>query len=87
MGALQNIKSDYAIAVSGIMGPGGGMPGKPVGTVWIAVGNIQKIISRKYNLRFDRQRNIQLTAVNALIMLREFILTEDNNALKQPPEL
>lgn len=73
-GALHNIRSDYAIAVSGIMGPGGGMPGKPVGTVWIAVGNDQRLVSRKFNLRFDRQRNIQVTAVNALNMLREFIL-------------
>lgn len=33
-GALRNIKSDYVIAVSGIMGPGGGLPEKPVGTAW-----------------------------------------------------
>jgi len=77
-GALQNIKADYAIAVSGIMGPGGGLPQKPVGTVWIAVGNNKNIRSQKFNLRFDRQRNIQITAVTALNMLREFILEEEN---------
>lgn len=75
-GALHNIRSDYAIAVSGIMGPGGGLPEKPVGTVWIAVGNDQRLVSRKFNLRFDRQRNIRITAVNALNMLREFILED-----------
>ena len=75
-GALHNIRSDYAIAVSGIMGPEGGMPGKPVGTVWIAVGNNKELISRKFNLRFDRTRNIQITAVTALNMLREFILND-----------
>ena len=42
-GALKNIGSDYVIAVSGIMGPDGGMPDKPVGTVWVAVGDNQKI--------------------------------------------
>ncbi len=73
-GALQNIGSDYTIAVSGIMGPGGGMPDKPVGTVWIAVGNIEKITTKKLHFRFERQLNIQLTAVNALNMLRKFIL-------------
>jgi nicotinamide-nucleotide amidase len=73
-GALKNIKSDYAIAVSGIMGPGGGMPGKPVGTVWIAVGNKEKIVTQKLHFRFERQLNIQLTAVNALNILRKFIL-------------
>ncbi len=75
-GALKNIKSDYTIAVSGIMGPDGGTPDKPVGTVWVAVGNKEKIETRKLYFRFDRTRNIQLTAVNALNLLRKFILTE-----------
>ena len=73
-GALEDIGSDYTIAVSGIMGPGGGMPDKPVGTVWMAVGNRDKIITQKLHFRFERQLNIQLTAVNALNLLRKFIL-------------
>jgi nicotinamide-nucleotide amidase len=76
-GALHHIGSDYVIAVSGIMGPGGGLPDKPVGTVWMAVGNNEKIITQKMHFRFDRQLNIQLTAVNALNLLRKFILEND----------
>ncbi|MBS1752970.1 MAG: CinA family nicotinamide mononucleotide deamidase-related protein [Ferruginibacter sp.] len=75
-GALKNIKSDYVIAVSGIMGPQGGLPGKPVGTVWVAVGKNEKIETQKLYFPYDRMRNIQLTAANALNMLRKFILTE-----------
>ncbi len=75
-GALKNIKSDYVIAVSGIMGPDGGMPDKPVGTVWVAIGSKEKIQAKKLSFRFDRTRNIQLTAVNALNLLRKFILAE-----------
>lgn len=75
-GALQNIGSDYVIAVSGIMGPGGGMPGKPVGTVWIAVGDKHNISTQKLHFRFERELNIQLTAVNALNLLRKFILKQ-----------
>ena len=76
-GALQNIGSDYAIAVSGIMGPDGGMPDKPVGTVWMATGNRNNIITQKLHFRFERQLNIQLTAVNALNLLRKFILENE----------
>ena len=74
-GALENIGSDYVIAVSGIMGPDGGLPDKPVGTVWIAIGDKHKITTHKLSFRFDRMRNIQLTAVNALNLLRTFILS------------
>jgi len=76
-GILQKIHTDYAIAVSGIMGPDGGTSDKPVGTVWIAVGNAQKQITQKLHFRFNRQRNIQLTAVNALNLMRKFILEQE----------
>jgi nicotinamide-nucleotide amidase len=75
-GAILNLDVDYAIAVSGIMGPGGETPDKPVGTVWIGVGNREKCKAQKMHFRFDRQRNIQLTAISALNMMRQFILAE-----------
>lgn len=77
-GALQLLQTDFAIATSGIMGPGGGSPEKPVGTVWVAVGNHQKIITQKFTFRFDRLRNIELAATNALNLLRKFILSIEN---------
>ncbi len=77
-GALQKIGSDYTIAVSGIMGPGGGTPDKPTGTVWMAAGGQEQIkITQKFHFRFERQLNIQLTAVNALNLLRRFILEDE----------
>lgn len=75
-GALRLLKSDYAIATSGIMGPGGGSEEKPVGTVWIAVGNSEKIKTVKAFFRFDRARNIDMTAHTALTMLFRFIKAE-----------
>lgn len=73
-GAIKSLKVDYALATSGIMGPDGGSEEKPVGTVWIAAGNKEKVETVKLNLRFDRQRNISMTANNALNFLRKFIL-------------
>lgn len=73
-GTLSVIKTDFAMAVSGIMGPGGGTTDKPVGTVWIAAGNSDKIAATRIHVRFDRERNIHLTAMQALNFLRMFIL-------------
>lgn len=76
-GVLNVMDADYAIAVSGIMGPGGGSADKPVGTVWVAAGNNQKCITQKFHFRLGRQQNIHLTALNALNLLRKFIV--ENN--------
>ena len=72
-GALQLLETDYAIAVSGIMGPDGGSPEKPVGTVWIAVGSAEKIVTVKHRLLYDRERNIHMTAIYAMNELRKLI--------------
>jgi nicotinamide-nucleotide amidase len=78
-GALKELKTDYAIATSGIMGPDGGSEKKPVGMVWVAVGNKEKIITKEFQFRFDRTRNIELTAMNALNLLRKFILEVEHD--------
>ena len=75
-GLLNKLNTDYGIAVSGIMGPDGGTDGKPVGTVWMAVGNKENQQTQKINLRFNRERNIEVTGMMALNFLRKFILND-----------
>jgi nicotinamide-nucleotide amidase len=77
-GALLNFKSDYAVAVTGIAGPDGGTPEKPVGTVWIGVANAQKTITRKFQFGNKRIQNIERTAIAALNMLH-LLLEEFKN--------
>jgi PncC family amidohydrolase len=82
-GVINKLNVDYGIAVSGIMGPDGGTDEKPVGLVWIAVGNKEKTQATKLQFRFDRQRNIEMTAQNALNILRKFILeNQDHHDIK-----
>lgn len=76
-GALRVLGVDVAISVSGIAGPGGGTPQKPVGTVWIAVGNAGRVTARRYLFTKDRKRNIEYAAVTGLIMLRNLLLNLD----------
>ena len=64
----------YGLATSGIAGPGGGTPDKPVGTVWIAVATAEKTITSKLQLGGSRDQNIHLTAFGVLNLLRKEIL-------------
>jgi nicotinamide-nucleotide amidase len=73
-GVLEKMNTDYALAVSGIMGPDGGSPEKPVGTVWAAVADREKVVTHKFQFRYDRGRNIEMTANQALNLLRKFIV-------------
>jgi len=73
-GAIEKLQVDFVVATSGIMGPDGGSEEKPVGTVWIAAGNKEKVETAKLAFRFDRERNIEMTAHAALNFLRKFII-------------
>lgn len=76
-GVLENMNADYAIATSGVMGPEGGTPEKPVGTVWIAVADRSRVKTVKHFVRFDRKKNIEVTAHYALNLLRLFIKEQE----------
>jgi nicotinamide-nucleotide amidase len=75
-GALDALGVGVAIAISGIAGPDGGTPDKPVGTVWMAVSDRSRTVTAKHLFGRDRLKNIQLTGVYALNLVRKFLLGE-----------
>jgi len=67
--------TDYSVAVTGIAGPAGGTPEKPVGTVWIAVASDSGVVAEKHCFADNRIINISRSATTALNMLRKQIIS------------
>lgn len=73
-GVRAKFGTDFAVSVSGIAGPDGGTPDKPVGTVWMAVAGPRGTVARKHLFGDNRERNIERSALTALNMLRKEII-------------
>jgi PncC family amidohydrolase len=72
-GARIVMAADIGVAVSGIAGPGGGMPGKPVGTVWIGLSSAKRDVARHHLFLGDRLSVKEQSAQAALGLLVEFL--------------
>lgn len=77
-GALQNSGADYALSVTGIAGPGGATPAKPVGLVFIGLADKHGVVSVKNNFSGDRDAVRKQTVVAALQMLNERLHADGN---------
>jgi len=73
LGAQELFHADCAIAVTGIAGPDGGTPDKPVGTVWIAVAYGDHVRSQRFQFSKNRENNILRSCNNAMAMLLELL--------------
>ncbi len=76
-GRIANMGCDCSVATSGVAGPGGGSPEKPVGTVWIAAALKEQVVSHCYHFGTVRAENIQSAADTALTMLLELLQKSD----------
>jgi nicotinamide-nucleotide amidase len=70
-GALRHSLATLVVAVTGIAGPGGGVPGKPVGTVWLAWGRAGAVRAERLQLAGDRDAVRGATVAAALRRLHE----------------
>jgi len=72
-GALENSRSDIAVSITGIAGPFGGSPDKPVGTVCFAVAKQHNVVTEtKHFASQDRQINRAQSCLHALTMVEKF---------------
>lgn len=77
-GAMDTLKTECAVATSGIAGPGGGTIGKPVGTIWIAAAYKNEIITYGQEGDEGREQNVQRAIQNALILLANLLKNRKN---------
>lgn len=76
-GACETLHCDYAIAATGIAGPGGGTPNIPVGTIWIAYGTKDKVLTDKLEEDFGRDINLAIATNKALRLFLDFLKEEN----------
>lgn len=74
-GAIKALDVDFAIASTGTAGPGGGTPDIPVGTIWLACGNAENIVTMKLTEDYGRDINLAIATSKALQMFIDFLRT------------
>ena len=72
-GSLKVYDSDIAASVTGIAGPNGGTPEKPVGTVWMAVTDGKRMVAYENHFEGSRDRIRELTSYVLMVRIMEFI--------------
>lgn len=83
-GAIRTLGVDFAVAATGVAGPGGGTPAIPVGTIWLACGSKDEIRTLKLDEDFGRDINLAIATNRALRLLLNF--AQDNVKEEEEPQ-
>lgn len=78
-GAIRVLNVDFAISTTGVAGPGGGTHEIPVGTIWIACGNKDNIVTMKLEEDYGRDINLAIATSKALQLFLKYM--EDNKEM------
>lgn len=84
-GAIASLNVDYAIASTGVAGPGGATPGNPVGTIWLACGNKDDIMTIKLDEDYGRDINLAIATSKAMQLFLKY-LSEKNPKTEETAE-
>ena len=79
VGACRSLNTDFAIAATGYAGPTGGPKNIPIGTIWLACGNADRIATLKLEDDFCRDINLAIATNKALQMFYDFLLDEEES--------
>jgi nicotinamide-nucleotide amidase len=72
-GAMRTLKTDYGFAVTGLLSDGRTDERVPVGTVWMAVADKDRVVSKEFHFHYDRIRNKEVAAQMGMLMIWKFI--------------
>ena len=76
-GACRTLNTDYAISATGIAGPSGGTKDIPVGTIWLACGNAERIVTLKVEEDHGRDINLAIATNKAMQLFLDYLKAEN----------
>lgn len=76
-GACKALQTDYAISATGVAGPSGGTKEIPVGTIWLACGTLEHVITCKVEEDHGRDINLAIATNRAMQLFCDFLKSED----------
>ena len=77
-GACRSLQTDYAISATGVAGPSGGTKEIPVGTIWLACGSSERVITLKVEEDHGRDINLAIATNKAMELFLSFLKEENN---------
>ena len=85
-GACKALNTDYAVAATGIAGPSGGTKEIPVGTIWLAVGTPDQVVTCKVEEDHGRDVNLTIATNKAMQMLCDYLKSLSSNPSQEEME-